>query len=146
MDMMDVLVSLIKIRYNETMNELYAILFIIAEIFSIIIGSVGITVIFWGAIAGLWTQLYSKRYKIENARFVLSRHLVLGLDFLVAKDIIDTILLDTHKGGTEAWLDLVRLIVVIVIRITLNHFLEKEIKELKNMKTLGKQFREQVKG
>ncbi len=126
------------------MKEIYLAIFDIAEFFSMIIGMIGIAIIFWGTISGVWAQISSKLYKIENARFVISRHLVLGLDFLVAKDIIDTILLDTHKGGQEAWLDLVRLIVVVSIRIALNHFLEKEIQDLKNMKTLGKRFRNPV--
>ena len=74
----------------------------------------------------------------------MSRYLILGLDFLVAKDIIDTILLDINKAGQQAWLDLARLIVVVSIRIILNHFLEKELKELRKMNTLGKRFLTQI--
>jgi uncharacterized membrane protein len=126
------------------MQEIYAYIFKAAEIFSMLIGSIGISIIFFGTLKGLWTQIASKRYNFENARFVLSRYLVLGLDFLVAKDIIDTILLDTNKAGQEAWIDLVRLVVVVSIRIILNHFLEKEIRELKEMNTLGKRFQVQI--
>jgi len=93
------------------------------------IGLVGVFVIFWGAIFGFWNFFRSKKSDFSASRLILSRHLVLGLDFLVAKDIISTFLME----GRETWIDLARLLVVVGIRITLNHFLEKEI-ELLNKK------------
>ena len=56
----------------------------------------------------------------------LSQHLLLGLDFLVAKDVLDTLALrkDTFV--------LINLVVLVGLRILLTHFVNKELKELKN--------------
>ncbi len=99
----------------------------IIENASFAIGLVGIFIIFWGAIFGFWNFFKSEKSNFSASRLILSRHLVLGLDFLVAKDIIATFLLEGH----ETWLDLTRLVIVVSIRIVLNHFLEKEIKSLR---------------
>ncbi len=94
---------------------------------SFIIGLVGIFIILWGAIFGFWNFFKSAKSNFSASRLILSRHLVLGLDFLVAKDIISTFLME----GRETWIDLAQLLVVVGVRITLNHFLEKEIEILK---------------
>lgn len=98
-------------------------LFSIIEFISLGIGLIGIIIIFDGAFRGFWQYVSLKKYNCENARLSISKHLILGLDFLVAKDIIDTFLL----SGKNDWMDLVRLVIVVGIRITLSHFLEKEI-------------------
>ena len=102
---------------------MHCALFSIIGFISLGIGLIGIIIIFDGAFRGFWQYVSLKKYNCENARLSISKHLILGLDFLVAKDIIDTFLL----SGKNDWMDLVRLVIVVGIRITLSHFLEKEI-------------------
>jgi uncharacterized membrane protein len=99
---------------------------------SFFIGLFGIIIISVGIILGIVNYLFllDKKYKnhqMEVARFVLSKHLILGLDFFVAQDIINTFLLN----GQQELIDLAQLIVVVVLRVVLNHFLGREIKDLK---------------
>lgn len=92
------------------------------------IGLMGISIILIGALRGAWeyfAEYHTKRY--PHVRATLGSHLILGLDFLVGKDIIDTILLDKKD---EFWLDLAGLFTVVIIRIILTYFLSKELKDL----------------
>ncbi|NJP03856.1 DUF1622 domain-containing protein [Candidatus Gracilibacteria bacterium] len=116
-------------RYNAEMKE-----FILAAVgnISFFIGLFGIIIISIGIVLGVVNYLFlvEKKYKnhqMEIARFVLSKHLILGLDFFVAQDIINTFLLN----GQQELIDLAQLIVVVGLRVILNHFLGQEIKELK---------------
>lgn len=99
-------------------------------------GLVGIAIIVWGLTRGV-IQLFRKATKnlapFEQARLVLGQHLVLGLDFLVAKDVIDTFLITDER----IWVDLAKLGTVVTIRIILNHFLEKEIHQLSSASKEG---------
>ena len=96
---------------------------------SFLAGTMGIAIIVWGLFRGA-KQLFKKATEcqapFEQARLVLGQHLILGLDFLVAKDVIDTFLIDDSR----IWVDLAKLGAVVTIRIVLNHFLEKEIHQL----------------
>ncbi len=102
----------------------------IVTFLSQVAGLVGIAIIVWGLARGV-IQLFRKATKtmvpFEQARLVLGQHLILGLDFLVAKDVIDTFLITDER----IWIDLAKLGTVVAIRIILNHFLEKEIHQLK---------------
>ena len=57
--------------------------------------------------------------------------MLLGLDFLVCKDLIDTLLLDS---GAEFWRDLAGLSIIVCIRIVLSVLAQKEIHELERVK------------
>ena len=104
----------------------------IVEFVSPIIGFIGILVILIGAVHALFKYIFTEKGKSSiSARVVLNHHLVLGLDFLVGKDIMDTFLL--HPGTTE-WLDLATLVTVVAVRIILSYFLEKEIDHLESIK------------
>ena len=96
----------------------------IVSLVSPIIGFIGIIIILLGALYALWKYASVKKGdKSIAARIVLNHHLVLGLDFLVGKDIMDTFLL--HPGNVH-WIDLATLVTVVTIRIVLSYFLEKE--------------------
>ena len=101
----------------------------LVTLLSQVAGLVGIAIIVWGLARGV-IQLFRKATKcqapFEQARLVLGQHLILGLDFLVAKDVIDTFLITDER----IWVDLAKLGTVVTIRIILNHFLEKEIHQL----------------
>lgn len=101
----------------------------LVENLSMLIGVVGIGVILVGALKGLYYYLVTKdEHNFQHVRLVLGSHIILGLDFMVGKDIIDTMLLDS---GAEFWRDLAGLITVVVIRIVLTHFMLQEIRDLK---------------
>lgn len=108
----------------------------IVEWVSFGIGLVGISVILLGALRGIWeyfAECATKRY--PHIRATLGSHLILGLDFLVGKDVIDTILLD---HGSEFWMDLAGLFSVVTIRIVLTYFLTQELKEIDAEELAGK--------
>jgi uncharacterized membrane protein len=60
--------------------------------------------------------------KYNQARLTFSRYLVMGLEFLLAADIITTAIRPT-------WSDLGMLVVIAVVRTFLNFFLQREMKE-----------------
>lgn len=104
----------------------------IVEFVSPIIGFIGILIILLGAVQGTFKYVFTEKGKSAiSARVILNHHLVLGLDFLVGKDIMDTFLL--HQGTTE-WIDLATLVTVVAVRIILSYFLEKEIDHLEGVK------------
>jgi len=95
---------------------------------SLMIGMIGIFIIVWGALKAFW--LFIRHHEHEDFQLIrleLGSHVILGLDFLVGKDIIDTLLLDT---GARFWEDLAGLGTVVAIRIILTHFMLKEIRDL----------------
>lgn len=112
------------------MEKFYAVLTeFIVEPAGVILGLIGMTVILIGAIKGLWA--YAKKEKFENIRWIIAAHVILGLDFLVGKDIIDTLLLDSYSDQ-QFWKSLISLTVIVLIRIIITYFTEKELKELQN--------------
>lgn len=116
-----------------------ALLFSIIESLSLAIGLIGITIILLGSIKGF--TLFLERYPksdFKKIRLILNSHIILGLDFLVGKDIIDTILL---SPGESFWKDITGLIAVVFIRIILTHFMEKEIETLEGKTAQAKKTR-----
>lgn len=98
------------------------------------IGLIGILIIVWGALKAFHMFIRHHQHKdFQAIRLEMGSHVILGLDFLVGKDIIDTLLLDS---GTKFWEDLAGLATVVAIRIILTHFMLKEIRDLEaNTKT-----------
>jgi len=106
------------------MNE---IIFTLVEGLSLFIGTIGIAIIAIGSIKALYHYVMTRdEHNFQHTRLVLSSHIILGLDFMVGKDIIDTVLLDR---GAEFWQDLASLITVVGIRIILTHFMLKEVEQ-----------------
>lgn len=73
---------------------------------------------------------FTKSYNItvlDIVRHDFGYYILLGLEFLIAADIIQTILKPTNE-------ELIELGGIVVIRILLSYFLGKEIKELKEVK------------
>ena len=100
---------------------------IIGEI-SFLIGVVGILVIVLGSLRAFFQYIFSiQKNNFERIRLTLGSHLILGLDFLVGKDIIDTLLLDSNE---VFFTDLAGLITVVTIRIVLTFFTEKELEKI----------------
>ena len=105
---------------------------IIIEYLSLFIGGIGVLIIFLGALKGLYEYIFISSKHIQEVRLTLSSHLILGLDFMVGKDVIDTMLLVNH--GDNFWKELAALVIVVIIRITLTVTMEKEIETLRKRK------------
>lgn len=102
-------------------------IFTIIEGLPLLIGSIGIAIIVIGSAKGLYHYVKSSdEHNFQHVRLVLSSHIILGLDFMVGQDIINTVLLNE---GAEFWQELAGLITVVAIRIILTHFMLKEIKQ-----------------
>lgn len=100
------------------------------EVISQTIGMIGIILILVGSLKALWAYLRTNGHeRYSQARSILGYHLILGLDFLVGKDIIDTFLLHSEK---VEYIHLLTLITVVGIRVVLTHFLEKEIDKVES--------------
>ncbi len=102
----------------------------ILNLISIGIGVIGIGIIVWGTLIALveFLRLEYTRFKGVNVivkaeilRYHLGTYLLLGLEFLVAADIIHTI----TKPDFE---ELIILGSIVVIRTIISYFLNREIK------------------
>lgn len=96
---------------------------------SFVIGVLGVMVICFGVVTGLVRFVHSEIGAARGAnvevarkqlRYLLGYYLLLGLEFLIAADIIDTLMKPTPQ-------DLVVLGVVIVIRTVISYSLNAEL-------------------
>lgn len=98
--------------------------FLVAEI----LGFIGIAVICYGAFKSLYQFLECsfgfRRSDVPHIRIELGKHLALGLEFLVGKDIIESIV---HPS----WDDLGKLAAIIALRVAVTLMLSWELKEIK---------------
>lgn len=94
------------------------------------IGFLGVAVIVFGVANGLWRFARSELRSIrgldvdedrKRLRHLLGYHLLLGLEFLIAADIIDTLMKPTLQ-------DLLVLGAIIVIRTVISYSLNAELK------------------
>jgi len=97
-----------------------------AEAASLAIGGVAILVVAWGSIEAAvgCMALVARRQTGHGARKVVWRRfgvwLLLGLEFELAADIIETVI-------SPEWMDIAKLGAIAVIRTFLNYFLEKDL-------------------
>lgn len=105
------------------------------NIISFTIATLGVFVILLGALRASKEYIIHHRKNFMHMRAILSSHLVLGLDFFIGTDIIDTLMIHPSNGNgnsqEEWWVSLVSLIIVVAIRIVVNHFLMKELEAIK---------------
>ncbi len=101
------------------------IIFSILNNVAFVIGLIGIVVIVVGVLVGFY--LYITRKTFWKIRVVLVKHILLGLDFLISRDIIETVIL---KSSSALWIDLASLVLIIAIRVIFSIFAEKEMDEL----------------
>lgn len=88
------------------------------------IGYIGIIIMMCGAIKGLWmflVQVANGKSINTNIRIELGQYLTLGLEFLIGKDIIESLVHPT-------WNDLGKLGAIILLRSILTLFIERELK------------------
>jgi uncharacterized membrane protein len=119
-----------RIEGNTKMEFIYTTtngLHMIANFVGTLIGAVGVAVIFIGCIRGLYffiAKFVSKDILIIDVRIDLGHYLALGLEFLVGKDIIESLVDPT-------WNDLGKLAVLVLLRTFVTLFLGYEEKELR---------------
>ena len=101
------------------------ILIIVFKTIVVFAGFVGVFVIAIGIFKGLYYFLRDKSF--WQIRVILVKHIMLGLDFLIARDIIETVIL---KSKTSLWIDLASLVLIIIIRVVFSYFAEKEMSQL----------------
>ena len=100
------------------------------------IGIIALLIIIWGVIRGLVeivrAEITGKRLEeaeefllLGQARYHIGYHLLLGLEFLIAADIIRTIVRPTLE-------ELAILGAIVVIRIIVGYFLGKEIEQFRS--------------
>lgn len=101
-------------------------MFHIAEMGATIIGFVGILFIFLGAVLAL-SQYVSfvvwGKYSTDHVRHTLGTYILIGLEFMVGQDIVETVL---HTDRDH----LINLGLIVIIRTVLDFFLSREISHL----------------
>ncbi len=103
----------------------------IIERLTFYIGLFGYVVIYWGILKSLYQFFQSELYKkqdvhsksLDQIRLMLGKYLSFGLEIFIGRDIVATILSPT-------WQEIERLGAIVVIRIVMNFFLNRDIKLL----------------
>lgn len=104
---------------------------------SFIIGLISFAIMAYGALLAIVNLIrteiarFSGNYNIERVSVIrrnFGNYLLLGLEFLIAADIIQTIITPTLE-------ELAILGGIVVVRTVLNYFLNKEIENVKLMKS-----------
>ena len=103
-------------------------LFPVIECVSFLLGMLGILIICIGSAKSAWEYMKHGNASFQKIRLIFGQHLIIGLDFFVGKDIIDTMLI---KTGIGFWEELAGLVVVVIIRIALTIMAEREIEDAK---------------
>ena len=102
------------------------------DVFSVliaaVIGYIGVIVMTYGCFKGVWDfslsiGKHTTHRHLPMIRIELGKHLALGLEFLVGKDIVESIVHPT-------WNDLGKLGAIIALRTVVTVFLSRELKEV----------------
>ena len=92
------------------------------------IGVIGVIIILLGLLDAIIIYIRDRR-NFQKIRYVIGKHILLGLDFLVVKDIFETVFL---KGSDVKFMDIVLLVVIVSIRVILTTHTSKGIQEMHN--------------
>ena len=90
---------------------------------SALFGYLGTGTLVWGAVRAL-TRVARERDGHAEARILLGKHLALSLEFLVAKDIVDSLV-------EPSWDELGKLAAIVVLRSVIQLALGRELRELR---------------
>lgn len=110
------------------------------SVLSEVVNYIGVLILMYGFAKGLIQLIKNETSKkknddffnsIQNLRSKIGLYILLALDFLIAADIIDSVI---HRNLDE----LTKLGIVIVIRIAIGYFLGKEIAEIHEAKPHNK--------
>lgn len=106
-----------------------------------VIGIIGAIIIFIGLIDSLGIYLRNRK-DFAKIRYVMGKHIVLGLDFLVVKDILETVFL---KGSDVKIMDIVLLVAIVGIRMLLTSHTTKGIQEMREEMAIERLARKKLK-
>ena len=95
---------------------------------SLLLGLFGVIIIIIGSTKSSIEYIQYGNESFQKIRLLFSQHLIIGLDFFVGKDIIDTMLIYT---GESFWKELSLMIVVVFIRIVLTVMADRELETIK---------------
>lgn len=98
-----------------------------AERMAVLIGYIGILIIAFGCLRGLahlGQRVFMNAHLLISVRREVAQYLVLGIEFLVGKDIIESLVQPT-------WDQLGKLSLIIFLRTVLTLFLSWEMREAK---------------
>ncbi len=104
----------------------------IFEALALVIDFVGIGIILWGFSRSLKSFLFSEfshlgnvaaLHNVQIVRCQLGTYLLVGLEFMIASDIIHTFISRSQD-------DLIFLVAIVVIRTAIGFFLGRELQEL----------------
>lgn len=93
--------------------------------FVLLYGSLKAFVLF--LLYGLGIHQEDRRHRLDDIRLGLGRHLILGMEFLIAADLISTIV-------TPGWSEVGILAVIVLIRSVLSYFLTRELHEVESQR------------
>lgn len=108
----------------------------IINFISMIIGMIGAAIILFGIVHSftLILKFWSLRHQpsregtqLDHIRLDLGRYIIIALEFFIAKDIIETLVL-------PSWSEIGMLAVIVVIRTILSFFLTKELYQIERHK------------
>lgn len=98
------------------------------------IGYVGVAIMMVGAVKSIFQfgqYVATKNVHLSHIRIELGKHLALGLEFFVGKDIIESVV-------SPSWDDLGKLGAIVLLRTILTVFLARELKEVEEELTVEK--------
>ncbi len=108
----------------------------IFEYLYIVTGSIGVAIILWGVVLTVYRLLKLELSRLthksiyrerESVRHLFASYLLLALEFLIAADIILTVIHPTFE-------EIAILASIVAIRTMISYFLEKEIDKFNSIK------------
>ena len=112
---------------------------VLVEFIWAVFAYIGIAVMVVGWVKAVYLLVYrwivDHKIPMWTIRIKLGHYLVLALEFLVAKDILESIVNPTTQGLITLW-------AIVVIRTVLSYFLNKEIAEVKEEMKADEEARE----
>jgi uncharacterized membrane protein len=107
---------------------------VVLDKFALVVGIIGVVVVGWGVLIGAFLFMRgeiislasrgAKEVPLEKIRYDVGRHLLLGLEFLIAADIMRTIAQPSLEQVTV-------LAIIVAIRTVLSFFLTREIEQVR---------------
>ncbi|MBM3231390.1 DUF1622 domain-containing protein [Candidatus Peregrinibacteria bacterium] len=122
----DILTALPVSHTEAHLHPLVELLSQISIVSSTFIGYIGVAIMLYGTVIAFIHFVHGCIFgglRVSRVRIELGKHLALGLEFLVGKDIIESIVYPT-------WDDLGKLGAIIVLRTVVTIFLSRELKDV----------------
>lgn len=110
-------------------NDKLETIFSLVEPISTILSLICVAILFWGFVVGIANFVYieffhrdGKFIQYQQLRRTMGVYIILGLEFLIVSDLLDSMQQKTYRS-------VIMLGALVVIRTTISFFLGKEMKE-----------------